>query len=182
MQLAVSDSDNVACDMLLRLLGGPAAVNAYVSSLGIRDVHIANTELEMSRDTGTQYRNYASARAMVDLLRQLADHSPLNAQHTALLLQWMTETSTGPHRLKALLPAGTVIAHKTGTSGVDGGLAHATNDVGLITMKDGRKLAVAVLVSDSRAPEAVREGVIAQIGKVVWSAAEGATSPRPLQR
>lgn len=175
MQLAVSDSDNAACDLLLRLLGGPSAVDAYVKRLGIRDMQIANTEKQMHADVSAQYRNYASARAMVALLRMLADRPPLSAEHTALLLKWMTDTSTGEHRLKSLLPPGTVIAHKTGTSGVDGGLAHATNDAGLITIKDGRKLAIAVLVSDSRAPEAVRERVIAEIARAVWQAAEDAS-------
>ena len=38
-------------------------------------------------------------------------------------------------------PAGAVVAHKTGTSGTYGGLTRATNDVGLITLPNGRHLA-----------------------------------------
>jgi beta-lactamase class A len=63
------------------------------------------------------------------------------------------------------------VMHKTGTSGVKHGVASATNDIGLITLPDGRRLALAVFVTDSRADEATREAVMARIAKAVYSAA-----------
>lgn len=118
-----------------------------------------------------QYENYAEPAALVQLLRRLADTSPLSVEHTDLLLKWMSDTPTGQHRLKALLPAGTRLAHKTGTSGTDAGITHATNDIGLITLPDGRRLAIAVLITDSPKSEAIREAAIAHIGVEVWTAA-----------
>jgi beta-lactamase class A len=174
LRLAVSESDGVASDLLLRTLGGAPVADAYVRSLGIEGIHIVDTEQTLGRDVQAQYRNDAQAQALVALLRLLADRSPLNPQDTALLLRWMTETETGEHRLKALLPAGTVIAHKTGTSGTHSLVANVTNDAGLITMKDGRKLAIAVLVADSHLPQPVRETVIAEIARAVWQAASRA--------
>jgi len=44
----------------------------------------------------------------------------------------------------------------------------ATNDIGIITLPNGRHLAIAVFVSDSPADEATREGVIGRIAKTVW--------------
>lgn len=49
----------------------------------------------------------------------------------------MTETPTGLQRIKGLLPDGTVVAHKTGTSRTVGGVTAATNDVGLVTLPNG---------------------------------------------
>ena len=80
----------------------------------------------------------------------------------------MTESKPGAKRLKGLLPRGTVIAHKTGTSGTENGMTAATNDIGIITLPSGRHLAIAVFVSDSPADEATREGVIARIAKAVF--------------
>ena len=80
----------------------------------------------------------------------------------------MTETPTSAKRLKGLLPKTVVVAHKTGTGGSNDGVAPATNDIGLITLPDGRHLAIAVFVSDARADLATREGTIAQIAKVIW--------------
>lgn len=171
LRLAVAESDGVASDVVLRALGGASVVNAYVRSLGIRGIQIQDTEKTLGRDVNAQYRNYAEPSAMVALLRLLADRSPLSPEHTALLLRWMTETETGAKRLKGLLPAGTVLAHKTGTSGQTAGITQATNDVGLITLPDGRQLALAVFVSDSPADQATREAVIAKICHAIWEAA-----------
>jgi beta-lactamase class A len=101
----------------------------------------------------------------------LSDNSPLTAEHTELLLGWMKDSPTGAHRLRAELPAETIVMHKTGTSGVKDGVASATNDIGMITLPDGRRLALAVFVTDSRADEATREGVIARVANAAYSAA-----------
>lgn len=171
LRLAVSESDGVAADILLRTLGGAAVANVYVRSLGITGINIRDTEKTLGADVHAQYRNYAQPSAMVALLRQIADHSPLSPEHTQLLLRWMTDTQTGEHRLKGLLPLNTVVAHKTKTSGQDNGITHATNDAGLITLPDGKKLAIVVFIADSPKSEAVRESVIAQITKEIWNEA-----------
>ena len=80
----------------------------------------------------------------------------------------MAASNTGPRRLKGLLPTGTVVAHKTGTSGTENGETAATNDIGIITLPNGRHIAIAVFVSDSPADEGTREGVIARIAKAAW--------------
>lgn len=168
---ALVDSDGVASDILMRSLGGPAAVNAYIRSVGITGIEIRDTEQSLGRQVALENRNTAEPRAMVALLRLLADHSPLSPEHTQLILGWMSSTHTGDRRLKALLPPGTVVADKTGTSGTARKFTNATNDVGLITLPDGRRLAVAVFVADSAAPANVREQVIAQIGQAIYRAA-----------
>jgi beta-lactamase class A len=83
----------------------------------------------------------------------------------------MKDSPTGAHRIRAGLPEGVIVMHKTGTSGVKDGVASATNDIALITLPDGRRLALAVFVTDSRADETTREGVIARIAKAAYSAA-----------
>ncbi|MGZ3836350.1 MAG: serine hydrolase, partial [Mucilaginibacter sp.] len=93
----------------------------------------------------------------------------LSKSSNEFLWKIMTETSTGPHRIKGLLPQGAIVAHKTGTSGTnDEGLTPATNDVGIITLPNGKHLAIAVLVCNSKADETTRDGVIAQIAKAAW--------------
>lgn len=171
LRLAVSNSDGVASDMLVRSLGGPPAPDAYVRSLGISGIHIVDTEQALGREVKLEDRNSAEPRALVALLRLLADRSPLSPQHTQLLLGWMTASHTGDHRIRALLAPGTVVADKTGTSGSARNFTNATNDVGLITLPDGRKLAIAILVADAAAPSAVREHVIAEIAQAVYDAA-----------
>jgi beta-lactamase class A len=80
----------------------------------------------------------------------------------------MRETTTGPKRIKGLLPDETVVAHKTGTSSTVNGVTAATNDVGLVTLPNGRHMAISVFVSDSGANNAVREEVITKVAKAAW--------------
>jgi beta-lactamase class A len=170
LRLAVSLSDNVAADILLRIADGPAVVNRDIATLGIRGFHLVDNENALHRKTELQYRNWFEPAGAVQLLRLIDEHSPLNPADTAFLREIMTAPAEKT-RLGLQLPVGTPIAHKTGSSDVDNGLAHATNDVGLITLPDGRKLAVAVFVTDSRADEATRMAIIARIGKAAYDAA-----------
>ena len=149
LRLSVSLSDNVAADILLRVVGGPAAVQQYVDSLGVSGFHLEDGEKALHAEVKAQYRNWFEPAGAVELLRRIADRSPISPEHTALLLGWMRTTRTT--RIGSELPAGTVVEHKTGTSDVENGVAYATNDIGLITLPDGRKLAVAVFVTDSKA-------------------------------
>lgn len=169
LRLAVAASDNVAADILLRLIGGPKAVSDYVASLGIVGFHLEDGEHGLHQDRRAQYRNWCTATAAVQLLRLIGDHSPVFEAHTKLLLEWM-EGSARP-RLKADLPVGTPVAHKAGTSGTEAGIAAATNDIGLITLPDCRRLAVAVFITDSTATEAARDRVIARIAREAYDAA-----------
>ncbi|HLM56943.1 MAG TPA: serine hydrolase, partial [Pyrinomonadaceae bacterium] len=129
------------------------------------------TEREQSTGPEVQYRNWATPLGMLKLLRALHEGRGLSQPNRALLLKLMTDSTTGPRRLKGKLPAGTQVAHKTGTSGTDkAGLTRATNDVGIITLPDGRHLAVVVFVSESKAAAAVREGTIARVARAAWDA------------
>jgi beta-lactamase class A len=170
LRLAVSLSDNVAADILLRLVGGPQAVDAYVASLGVKGFHLQDNEAVLHRDRSAVYRNWFQPRAAVRLLRRLSDHSPLNPADTTLLLGWM-RASWQASRIAGKLPQDTQVFHKSGTSDVINGLAYATNDIGLVTLPDGRRLAIAVFVTNSTADEKTREEVIARISRAAYDAA-----------
>jgi beta-lactamase class A len=171
LSAAVSLSDNAAADVALRIVGGPAVVDNYIKSIGVTGFHLEDGEDGLARDVTAQYRNWFEPAAAVQFLRRISDDSPLTPEHTRLLLQWMQDTSTGAHRIKGDLPAGTIVMHKTGSSGTKNGVTFATNDIGLITLPDGRRLAIAIFVTDSTADEATRDAVIARIAKAAYDQA-----------
>ena len=168
LRYAISESDGTASDVLMRVAGGRIPLQMYLTDLPITDMILLNTEKEIGQDWQTQYRNSASPEAAVALLRALYERKGLSESSQALLLKFMIESTPGPKRLKGLLPAGTIVAHKTGTSGTQKGITAATNDIGIITLPNGKHLAIAVFVSDSPADEVTREGVIAKIAKAAW--------------
>ncbi len=166
MRLAVSESDGSASDVVMRVIGGPKAVMDYLKGRGIGGITVRDTEKQIGADWAVQYANSASPDAAIVLLRL--------ASNRKLLMKWMTETTTSATRIKGLLPKGTVVAHKTGSSGAKEGVTAATNDIGIAILPDGRHLAIAVFVADSKADDATRDGVIARIARSAWDAAIGA--------
>lgn len=122
----------------------------------------------MGRDAQAQYRNWATPEGAADLLRALAEKRGLSGESQRLLLRLLTETTTGPNRIKGRLPKGTVVAHKTGSSQTIDRKTAATNDMGLVTLPDGRRIVVVVFVSDSPAEDATRERVIADVARAAY--------------
>jgi len=167
LRYALVESDGTASDVLMRLAGGAAAVQTYLTGLGIKEMIVLDTEQAFTQDHSLQFRNYATPEAAVVLLRALYERRGISEASQTLVLKLMTESTTGPKRLKGLLPAGTPVAHKTGTSGTEEGITAATNDIGIITLSNGKHLAIAVFVADSPADEATREGVIAKISQAI---------------
>lgn len=169
LEYTVSQSDNNGCDILFRLLNGTKIVNDYIHNLGIKDIAIVATEEEMHKDWDVQFTNWCTPKAMGTLLSKFYKGEILSKNSTRFLKRVMEETSTGSKRIKSLLPEGTIVAHKTGSSGSnEEGIIGALNDVGIVTLPSGNHIAIVVFISNSKADETVCESVIAEIAKTVW--------------
>ena len=79
--------------------------------------------LEDARDTGTP-------NGTVRLLVRLFRGELLSKSSTDRLVASLKATTTFPTRIKGLLPRGTIVAHKTGSTGAVNGITAATNDSG----------------------------------------------------
>ncbi len=167
LRLAVSESDGTASDVLMRTAGGAAVVQKYLLDLGINGMMVLDTEKEIGKSVDVQYRNWATPEGALALLKVVAEGRSLSPASHKKLLEFMTETPTGLKRIKGELPAGTLVAHKTGT-GFSQGLTRAVNDIGLVTLPDGRRLAIAVFVSDTKLEPEACEAVIAKISRAAW--------------
>ena len=171
LRLAVMESDGTASDVLLRLIGGAQAVMKYLASAQVHDVVVRDTEMALGHDSQLQYRNSATPEGAISVLRAFQESRGLSKPNHDLLAKYLIESTSFPTRIKGLLPPGTVVAHKTGSSGERNGIAAATNDIGIVTLPGGNHLAIAVFVSDSKANSATRDRVIAQIAREAWDAA-----------
>ena len=107
-------------------------------------------------------RDTATPKGMASLLDSLARGKLLSPSSTKFLLDVMTQTVTSPDRLKAGVSKGWTLAHKTGTSGSWKGVTAATNDVGVLTAPDGRRLSIVVFIGDSREPSPKRAALMAR--------------------
>jgi beta-lactamase class A len=113
------------------------------------------------RDTGTP-------NGTVQLLARAFRGEVLSKTSTARLIEILKSTTTFPTRLKGLLPPGTIVAHKTGSTRAVRGLTAATNDSGVIFLPNGDRLAVSVYVKASTRADAARDSIIARIARAAF--------------
>lgn len=193
LEVMIVHSDNSATDALLGLVGGPGEVTRWLRTIGIEDMrvdrktadilrdfyglepglsHLAKA-VEVSRtdpgrvnaprpDFETDPRDQATPRAMLNLLTALAGGHALSSQNTDLLLGMMGRTVTVPQRIPGLLPQDLDTARKSGTVG---GVA---NDVGIVTLPDGRRLAMALFTKSSASPPESRDRAIAEAARILF--------------
>ena len=165
----VSESDNAGCDILLRLLGGPNVVNTYLATHNFKNISIHATEAEMHKDWNVQFTNMATPNSAVTLLKAFYDKKLLSGISNNFLMETMIATSTGKYRIKGQLPESTVVAHKTGSSGTNAkGITAAVNDIGIVTLPNGKHFIISIFVSNSYENEASNEKIISDISKSTY--------------
>ncbi|WP_395621918.1 serine hydrolase [Sphingomonas daechungensis] len=98
----------------------------------------------------------ASANGITFALAKLKRGELLSPPSTARLLRIMSQTSTGPNRLKGGLKPGWSLSHKTGTGQILGAYQAGYNDIGILTAPDGRSYSVAVMIKKTSVPLQVR--------------------------
>ena len=113
-------SDNTAANILLRELGGPAAVTAFWRSLGDEISRLDRFEPELNLVTAAEFRDTTTPAAMARTVAKIVYGDVLPDVERAELKRWMAETGTGLNRVRAGLPEGWVAGDKTGTSGLVG--------------------------------------------------------------
>ncbi len=164
----ITRSNNYATDGLLRVVGGPAAVNDWVRRNGIREFNLSRDIATLVRDDGEfdpayqiDPRDSATPLAMIDLLTGLQEGRFLSDKSRKVLLGAMSRTRTGTRRIPKLIPASAEVLHKTGS------LNNTSSDVGIIRMADGRSIALAIYVT-GQGSRSAREAKIAQIARALY--------------
>lgn len=172
LEYTVSSSDNVGCEVLLRLIGGPKIVEDYFVKNHIKDVSIKVNEEQQQADWALQFENWTTPKAANETLVKFYNNKKkmLSQKSYDFIWKTMRETETGVNRLKGQLPKGTIVAHKTGSSGVNkDGLTAAVNDIGIIFMPNGKYFFISVFVTDSKENADTNEKIIADIAKESWN-------------
>ncbi len=194
MEVMITESDNTATDVNMGLAGGAAAVTENLRRLGITDFRVDRTTQEILKDFyklpaaspkavaeairkdpglwaaqvdpnpdfEADPRDHTTPLAMLKLLLAIDGGTAMSPKSREFLLGVMSRTRTGVGRLKGLLPKGTPVAHKTGTVG---GIA---NDVGYVTLPDGRRFAIAVFTNSSKTSVSDRDRAIAEIARMLF--------------
>ena len=164
----VVHADNNGCDILMRKIGGAQAVEHHIQSLGITGMHIGATCTAVHDTPDMRLANTSTPEAANRLLALFYDKNILHPDSRKLLWDYMQETTTGPGRLRGPLPAGTVLAHRTGTgeNAPDG--STTVNDIGIIILPDGKPVYISVFVTDAHGSILDAEKTIADLSQAAW--------------
>jgi beta-lactamase class A len=160
MERMLIHSDNRATDILLKDLGGPKALHDWLQQNGMTGVRVDRTIAQLLSDPRNLWdrRDSSTPQAMVELLRRIYNAELIKPESRNYLLGLMSRCQTGKNRIRALLPTGTTVEHKTGT------LTGLTDDVGFITMPDGHRIVVAVFARGG----ANRSRTIAEAARAIY--------------
>ena len=166
MKAVVEVSDNPGANILIRELGGLDALRAWYRSIGDQSTTVDRLEPTMNRLDGDK-DTITPAQSAANLHRLfIAPDSPLTADSRARLMRWMVDSPTGADRIKAGVPAGWTVAHKTGTGGYG-----PTNDIGLAYPPSGQPVIIAAYFhGTSASTPAQREAVIANAVRMALAA------------
>ncbi len=172
LKYTISASDNIGCDVLLRMLGGTSTVENYFVKNNFKDVAIKYNEEQQHANSDLQFQNWTTPKAANKVLEAFYDNKKklLSQKSYDFIWKVMRETETGENRLKGQLPENTVVAHKTGSSGVNKttGITAAVNDIGIVFLPNGQHFFIIVFVTDSKEDAATNEKIIADIAKTAW--------------
>jgi len=169
LRYTVSHSDNNGCDILLKIIGGTETVQKFINQQGIKNFTIKVNEQEM-RTWENLYINTTTPMATTELLKKFYQGKVLKRKSTNYLYQIMVECSRGITWMKAGLPAGTELAHRTGISGTnDKNLRVAMNDIGIVKLPNGKHLVLAIYLKNITETREDTENLIADITRTVWN-------------
>ena len=162
-QAAITVSDNTAANLLLTSLGGPAAVTAFVRSLGDPLTRLDRTEPDLNIASPGDIRDTTTPNAMLATMQKVLLGNALADSSREQLLAWLRACSTGADKLRAGVPAGWTVGDKTGS-----GAQNETNDIGILYPPQRKPLLVTVYYrpADASVDAATRNAAIAAVGHI----------------
>ena len=103
-EAAITVSDNTAANLLVGLVGGPAAVTAFARSLGDRVTRVDRLEPDLNVSSPGDLRDTSSPAQMTIDLRDLLLGSALPSAGRRRLTDWMLRNTTGARAIRAGIP------------------------------------------------------------------------------
>lgn len=164
----------------IRFGPGETAMQSAIAGLAWQPAYSMGRAFEHARARLPMAKRQAALRAYLDnpvdgatpaaitrALSRLAQGRLLSTTSTAILLEIMRLSRSGPRRLKGGTPQSWTIYHKTGTGQTLAGLDTGYNDVGILEAPDGTRYAVAVMIGETRQPIAVRMSLMQAVARSV---------------
>lgn len=159
---ALIHSDNTAADLVLRQLGGPEGLTGFARSIGDMTFRLDRWGLARHTAYPGDPRDTTTPAAMSVTLEALLLGQALPARERGLLTGWMRDCATGATRIRAGIPSGWDLAHKTGT-----GYYGSANDIGVVWPEEGAPIVLSIYTSRHSKDSGARSDFVAAAARLV---------------
>ena len=163
-EAAMTLSDNTAGNLMLDSFGGPAALTAYMRSLGDSGTRLDRREPDLNEAQPGDPRDTTTPVAMLKTIHKTVLGTALSTASREQLIAWLVANKTGDNRLRAGVPKGWRVGDKTGSGG-----NNATNDIAVIWPPGHAPIIVATYYAESRASDGERNAVLSEVGRLAMA-------------
>ncbi|MBJ8343070.1 class A beta-lactamase [Antrihabitans sp. YC2-6] len=162
---AITVSDNTAGNQILKLLGGPEALTAYLRSIGDSVSRLDRWEPDLNAATPGDERDTTTPAALAADYRALVVGEALAEPEQQQLKAWLLANTTGAERIRAGIPASWTVADKTGSPRYGG-----ANDVGIVWTDTGEPIVISILSTKPAEDAKADNGLVADATQIVVEA------------
>ncbi|RXA95470.1 MULTISPECIES: class A beta-lactamase [Yersinia] len=157
-------SDNTAANLLIKELGGIAAVNEFARSIGDHTFRLDRLEPDLNTALPNDPRDTTTPAAMAASLNKLVLGDALPAAQREQLAIWLKGNTTGGETIRAGAPADWIVGDKTG-----GGDYGTTNDIAVLWPPTGAPIILVIYFTQREKDAKPRRDVLAEATKMVLS-------------
>lgn len=167
VEAAQKQSDNVAANLLLKQVGGPAGLTQFLRGLGDQVTRLDRYEPELNDVPPGDLRDTTSPNAMAMTVEKIATGDTLDPASRERLIQLMIDTTTGSKRIRAGLPKDWRAGDKTGTAA--NGTSGKYNDVACVWPPGSAPIIIAAYYTTPSNSNEVRDedqAILAEVGRI----------------
>ncbi len=166
-EAAVTVSDNTAHNLLLREVGSPAELTAWLRTTG--DTVTRSDRAETALNDRDGERDTSTPAALASTLRTLVLGDALPPAQRDRLTGWLRANTTGDRQIRAAVPAAWTVGDKTGS-----GPLGERNDSGVLYPPDGAPLVLTVFTVPADPADTARgEAAVAAAARAAIAALRG---------
>lgn len=162
---AIQYSDNTAANLLMKLLGGPAAVTEFAHNLGNHEFRLDRWETELNTALPGDSRDTSTPAAMGGSLQKLLLEDALPSAQQDQLKAWLLANTTGAKRIRSVTPTTWQVGDKTGSG--DYGTA---NDLAILWPPGQKPIILAIYLTQKDAKAKWHDETIAAAAQIVLEA------------
>lgn len=159
---SITQSDNLAMNLLLKNVGGPQAVTRFARSIGDKKYRLDRFEPDLNSAIPGDLRDTTTPEAMANALYKLVLGEVLASSQREQLQLWLKNNATGKDRIRAGVPKDWVVGDKTGT-----GDYGTTNDIGILWPPPKSPIIVVIYVTQSKKDALPRADIIASVTRIL---------------